>query len=147
MALTPQDVQHLHESVKKLLELWMNTKLVFLKAFSEAEISREHETAFLQLKSEVSRTYRSVANNLPKGLMFDGDKLMEILKNAMTMEHLGRMPVQDRQSYLASWHRIYIMMMRTLGALEVMNSGYFPHMHRDRIKSAKSAGKAKPAKV
>ena len=33
MPLTPPDVEELHEQIKKLLELWMRTKLVFLKAF------------------------------------------------------------------------------------------------------------------
>ncbi len=134
MPLTPPDVEQLHESIKKLLELWMRTKLVFQKAFGEGPLGPEHEAGYMQLKSEISRIYRGVAAQLPKGLQFDGDRMMEMLKNAMTMEHLSNQPLQERQNYFSSWHGIYIKLTRTLGSLEVMRSGYYPHLHRERLK-------------
>ncbi|MCE5230782.1 hypothetical protein LLG95_14490 [bacterium] len=135
MALTVDDVEHLHESIKKLLEAWMRIKLIFQKAFGEGPITPEHENAYLQLKSEVSRLYRMVSDRLPRGLAFEGDKMMEMLKNAMTMEHLSNQGAAERQNYYAGWHRIYLKITRALGALEVMKSGYYPHMHRDRLRS------------
>jgi hypothetical protein len=135
MALTPKDVDELYESNKKLLELWMRTKLVFLKAFGDEEMTREHENTYLQLKSEVSRIFRAIADKLPPGLKFDGDKMMEMLKNAMTMEHLHQQPPGERQNIYRLWHQIYIKLTRTLGALEVMKSGYYPHLHRGRLKT------------
>lgn len=143
MALTPQDVDDLQENIKTLLELWMKIKLVFVKAFGEGEITREHEAGFLQLKSEVSRIYRVVSDKLPPGLKFDGDKAMEILKNAMSMEHLQKLPAGERQNVYKGWHNIYIRLTRTLGALETMKLGYFPHLHRSKLQSRSTIATAK----
>ncbi len=141
MALTPEDVDTLYDSIKKLLEAWMRIKLIFQKAFGEGPITPEHENAYLQLKSEVSRLYRLVSDRLPRGLAFDGDKMMEMLKNAMTMEHLSNQSAAERQTYYSTWHRIYLKITRALGALEVMKSGYYPHMHRERLRSKEPAKK------
>jgi hypothetical protein len=139
MALTPEVVDDLHENSKKMLELWMKIKLVLIKAFGEGEIAREHETAFLQLKSDVSRIYRLISDKLPPGLKFDGDKAMEMLKNAMTMEHLHQLPAGERQNIYKVWHAVYIRLTRTLGALETMKLGYYPHLHRARLQSRHAA--------
>lgn len=139
MALTPLTVDELHEQAKKLLELWMKIKLVFLKAFAEGAITREQEANYLQLKSEISRIYRTVSEKITPGLKFDGEKMMEMLKNAMTMEHISQLPPAERQSINRLWHAIYIKLTRTLGALEVMKSGYYPNLHRARLKSHQAA--------
>jgi hypothetical protein len=141
MALTPLVVDELSEQNKKLLELWMKIKLVFLKAFAEGEITREQEGQYLQLKSEISRIYRVVSEKLPVGLKYDGDKMMDMLKNAMTMEHLQQLPAGERQTLNRLWHQIYIKLTRTLGALDVMKSGYYPHLHRARFKSSQATAK------
>ena len=146
MALTPQDVDKLYDETKKLLELWMRIKLVFLKAFGKEPITKEQENSYLQLKSEISRMYRTMAENLPKGLLFDGGKMQEMLKNAMTMEHLNRQPTSERQSFYGIWHLVYIKLTRTLGALGAMQMGYFPHMHRTLLKSKTFSGKGKKKK-
>ena len=136
MALNPQGVDELQENVKKLLELWMRIKLVFNKAFGEEEATREHEATYLQLKSEISRIYRIISDKLPAGLKFDGDKMLEMLKNAMTMEHLHAQAPSERHVLYRLWHVVYVKLTRTLGALEVMQSGYYPHLHRERLKKA-----------
>lgn len=143
MALTPTDVDELHEQVKKLLEAWMKIKLVFAKAFAEGEITREHEAGYLQLKSDISRIYRVIADKLPPGLRFDGDKALEMLKNAMTMDHLHQLPQAERQNLYKTWHVIYMRLTRTLGALETMKMGYFPHLHRSKLQSRSAAGAKK----
>jgi hypothetical protein len=144
MALTPKDVEELTESMKKLLELWMRTKLVLLKAFGSEPITREHESAFLQLKSDVSRIYRAASNRLSSGLQFEGDKMLEMLKNAMTMGHLQKLSAAEKQNIYVLWHLLYIRMTRTLGALETMKAGYYPHMHRSLLQKmpAKKAAKS-----
>lgn len=147
MALTPLDVDQLTDSVKKLLELWMRTKLVITRAFSTEAITRDHETAFLQLKSDISRIYRGASSRLPSGLKFEGDKMIELLKNAMTMEHLSNQPPIEKQAIFQRWYTVYIRMTRTFGALEVMKAGYYPAVHRGRLKSAtetKSSKKIRP---
>lgn len=143
MALTPKDVDELYENSKKLLEIWMKIKLVMIKAFGEDELTREHETGYLQLKSEVSRILRIIADKLPPGLRFDSDRALELLKNAMSMEHLQKMPPAERQATYKTWHAIYIRLTRSLGALETMKLGYFPHLHRAKLKSRHESGTTK----
>ena len=139
MALSPPEVNDLQETCKKLLGFWMQIKLVFLKAFGAAEISREQESAYMQLKTEISRLNRAASDKLPSGLKFEGEKMMEMLKNAITMEHLRNQPASEKQNINAVWHRLYIKLTRSLGALEVMQSGYYPHVHRSRLKSMAGA--------
>jgi hypothetical protein len=133
MPLIPSQVISLEEAVKKLLEIWMRIKLVFLKAFSDAQVQSEQEKAYLQLKTEISRLYKKVSEELPGGMRFDGDKMMESLKSAMTMDHLKNLPANERQKLLSIWHACYLKLSRTLGALEIMNAGYYPHLHREII--------------
>ena len=135
MAMTPHDVDELQETCKKLLGFWMQMKLVFLKSFSGAEILAEHETAYMQLKTEISRLNRAVSERLTSGLKFEGEKMMEMLKNAINMEHLRNQSANEKQNIYATWHRLFIKLTRSLGALEVMQSGYYPHIHRSRLKS------------
>ncbi len=134
MANTPDELSDLFESVKKLLELWMRIKLVLIKAFGEGEVTREQETAYLQMKSEISRIYRTVSQRLTPGMQFDGDRMMELLKNAMTMEHLHQQPAAEQQGYYATWHAIYVRLTRTLGVLEAMKAGFHPQMFRTALK-------------
>ena len=141
MALTPNDVNELVESVKKLGDMWMRIKLVFIRAFGTAPITREQEGAYLQIKSDLSRTYRAVVSRLPKGLHFDGDKMMEMLKSAITMEHLRDQSPQEKQIFYRTWHQIYIKLSRTAGALEVIQSGYYPQVHRARLAKQTAAKK------
>jgi hypothetical protein len=143
MALTPHTVAELNENVKKLLDLWMRTRLVFIKAFGNQPIDDAQENAYLELKSEIQRLYRTISENITSGLMFDGDKMIETMKNAISMDQLRQQAAKERQSYLATWHQIYIRLTRTLGALEVINAGYYPHEHRSMLQSYKDAGKGK----
>ena len=147
MAFTPVEVAQLKGSVKELLETWMRIKLAFQKAFSREEITPEQENAFLQLKSDLSRHYRSVGSRLPKDLQFDGDQMMEMLKNAISMQHLQNQPVNEKRRIFNFWHQVYVKMTRTLGALETIDEGYFPSLHREALKTPKpKEGKGKKKK-
>ncbi len=130
MALTPPKVAELNQSMKHLLEIWMKIKLAMQRAFGREEITKEHEGAFLKLKSDLSRLYRVVADQLPRELSFEGDQMIELMKNATTMEHLRALPVKEKRNVFSQWHKIYVLMTRTYGAFEVLNEGYYPSLHR-----------------
>ncbi len=133
MPLIPSQVESFEEAVKKILEIWMRIKLVFLKAFSDAGVQSDQEKEYLRLKTELSRLYKKVSEELPGGLQFDGDKMMETLKSAMSMAHLKNLPATERRKILGTWHVCYLKLIRTLGALEVMGLGYYPHLHREIV--------------
>lgn len=147
MALNPVEVNQLYGSVKSLLEIWLRIKLALQKAFAKGELTREQENAFLQLKSELSRNYRPVADKLPKDLQFDGEQMMEMMKNAISMQHLQNLAVNDKRNMFTAWHKIYVKMTRTYGALEVIDQGYYPSIHRDLLKTTKPVAKGKPGKA
>lgn len=150
MALNPTEVAELHTSVKTVLEIWMRIKLAIQKAFGKEEMTKEHEAAFLKLKSDLSRLHRSLSERLPKELQFEGDEMIEMMKNATTMQNLHSLPVSEKRNVFARWHKIYVLMTRTFGALEVINEGYYPRIHRDLLKTPEpgAGNKAKkPAKA
>jgi hypothetical protein len=145
MALTPPEVEELHVSVENLLRIWMKIKLAMQKAFGKDGLAKEHETAFTQLKSELLRVNRTLAERLPKDLSFEAEQMVEMMKNATTMQHLRGLPVAEKRKQFGDWHRIYVLMQRTFGALDVMKEGYYPSLHRalmlPREKRAKAKGR------
>ncbi len=148
MALTPKEVADLNVTMKNLVEVWMRIKLAIQKAFGKGEITKEQEGAFLQLKSDLSRQYRSVADRLPKDLQFDGDQMMDMLKNAISMQHLQNQHINDKRNMFSLWHKVYVKMTRTFGAVEVINEGYYPSLHRDLLRDpAKQKKNVTPKKA
>lgn len=143
MALTPPEVAQITQAVKSLLEIWLKVKLVFQTAFRKGEIQREQENAFLQLKSDLSRNLRVTSDRLPKDLQFDGEVMMEMMKNAISMQHLQNLSVNDKRTIFNQWHRVYIKLTRTYGAVEVIDQGYYPSLHRDLLRTAKPKPKGK----
>lgn len=153
MALTEQkEVLETQHAVKTVLENWMRIKLALQKAFSQGPIVKEHEDAFLKLKSDLSRVNRQLSDKLPSNLGFDSALMMDMMKNATTMQNLHSLPPQERRGMLDQWHKIYILLNRSLGALEVVGEGYYPSLHRSKLitEPLRSAGgkpsTAKPKK-
>ena len=136
MALTPSVVESLEGEIQSLLEMWMRVKLAFVKAYGDAEITPELERGFMQIKTELSAAYRNIEGDLVPGLKFDGEKMAELMKNAINMRHVRRQPTADRTTTFVLWHRIYVKLTRALGALKVIRSGYYPSIHRHRLRLA-----------
>lgn len=134
MALNPKEVEELHHSLKNLLEIWMHIKLAIQKSFGKGPITKEQEQAFLKLKSDLSRLYRIVNDRIPKDLQFDGDEMIDMMKNATTMEHIHALPLTEKRNVFSQWHKIYILLSRSYGAFEVINEGYYPRLHRELLK-------------
>lgn len=145
-----KEVLETQHAVKAVLENWMRIKLAFQKAFSQGPITKDHETAFLKLKSELSRANRQLSERLPTNLGYDSAQMMDLMKNATTLQSLHSLPPQERRNVLAQWHRIYIQLNRSLGALEVVGEGYYPSLHRGKLLTEKprtTAGKSTVAKA
>ncbi len=143
MALNPDDVGELNKLMRSQLEVWMHIKLAIQKAFGKTPITRDHENAFLKLKSDLSRLYRVVSEKVPKELQFEGDDMIDLMKGVTTMAYLNALPLTEKQNILNKWHRIYVLMSRTFGSLEVMSDGYYPRLHRALLKPDQGRGKGK----
>lgn len=146
MAQSISEIQELRASVKSLLEIWMRIKLAMQKAFGKDAITKDHENVFLKLKSDLSRTHRTVHERLPKGLQYDGDDMMEMMKNATSMGYLQTLPVTEKRNIFSKWHKVYVFMSRTFGALEVNGEGYLPSLHRDVMTPKPKSGRGKKKK-
>ena len=146
MALTPKDVALLHADLKKLLEVWMRIKVAIQKAFGKGPFEKDQEQAFLNLKSDLSSMYRCVGEQLPKDLQFDGDSMIELMKNATSLQYVNTLPEGEKRILISKWHKIYTMMTRTFGALEIINEGYYPRLHRHLLGSKKKT-KGKPRRA
>lgn len=137
MALQSKEIAELYDSMKTLLGIWMRIKLAIQRSFGKDPVSTEQEQAFLKLKSDLSRLYRRVGEKLPPELGFEGDEMIEMMKNATTMANLQQLPLTEKRNIFSKWHRIYVLMTRGFGAMEVMNEGYHPRLHRDLLKTKK----------
>jgi len=147
MALNPTEVKELQHLAKNLLKMWMQCKLAFNKAFSEGAIVKENEAAFLKLKAELSRVSKNLQARLPLDLQYDGDSMIDLLKNSTSLQLLHSFPQQERIKVLNNWHSVYVKLNRTMGALEVLDEGYYPRLHRHLISAAGSTKKKKKKKA
>ena len=83
------------------------------------------------------------------------DKIQEILRQSISINHLRGLPKADRASLLISWHAVFVYMSQALGVLQFINEGYDPPPRQRKagtgLKDLKGAaagdsGKKKPKK-
>lgn len=149
MALTPKVVPELQVQGKALLENWMRLRLAFQRAFSKGPIARDHENAFLQLKSELARLNRIFQEQLPQTISYGSEDVADMMKNTTTLQQLHSLPPHERVNIFTQWHKIYVKINRMLGALDMINEGYYPALHRNLLmieKRLPASAKTKKAK-
>ena len=111
---------------KNLLQIWIALKKFFLKANSNEPLTKDDERQFLEMKSEVAKIQRTLGQKLKDALYFGGDKLQNLLRQAISVSHLRNLPVTDKRILYKEWHVIFILVTRVVGALEFIQSGYIP---------------------
>jgi hypothetical protein len=138
---------------QQLLQLWLQTKGFLARAFTETPVSPEEERAFLETKSAVSQYTRTVSQKLPSDVKIGGEKMQELLRQAISISHLRGLPKADKQTLIANWHAAFINLARAVGCLQFIVQGYIPTQKETRAgtgikdlkgkKKKKSAGGAK----
>lgn len=111
---------------QQLLQLWVRLKAFFVKADGTDPISREEEQAFLDTKSEISRSQRTISTKLPLGLSIAPERLQEILRQSISISHVRVMPKSDRAVLLANWHYVFIYLSQAVGGFQLVAEGYDP---------------------
>lgn len=109
-----------------LVNLWLKTRAFFAKSNTEDPIGREEEQAFLESKSEISRCQRALSAKIPPDAVFPGDKMVDLLRQSISIGHLRALPKADRQTLMANWHAVFVQLCRSVGALQFMVEGYIP---------------------
>ena len=106
--------------------LWLRTRQFFAKANAEEPITREDEQQFLEMKSEITKYQRTVTPKMPANVSFGGDRMTELLRQSISISHLRGLPKPDRMALLSTWHTVFILLTRAVGALKFIAEGYTP---------------------
>ena len=124
------------ETGTRLSALWMEFRKHFRRAFGKQEIPAPEEQRFLQLKSEITRVQRVLAQNVPAGLDYGLKTINNLMTQAISIETLRDMPMNDKKSLYEEWHQAYIRIQNMLGVLDVMAEGHQVHFAQKRSQSA-----------
>lgn len=109
------------------LEQWLGFKRFFLKSFTQEPIETEDETAFLEVKSQIARSLRSLSERInEREFYFGGDKAGTLMRQAVSVAHLRSLPAADRRTLYKDWHTIFVHLSRTVGAFKFLSEGYVP---------------------
>lgn len=113
--------------VQSVLEKWVTLKTYLLKGFETGDIAIDDESHFLEIKSDVTRSIRSLSERLGETKLDYGDRIVrELLGKCVSVNHVQGLPLADKRSLLKDWHKAFILMSRTSGALAFLAEGYVP---------------------
>lgn len=114
------------QEAQNLVKLWLNVKKFLVKAMGEDPITKEEEQAFLNAKTEVGRLTRSVGQKVPSDVTVGGEKMQDLLRQAISIAHLRGLPKADKQVLVSNWHASYITLAQAYGCLVFIAEGFIP---------------------
>lgn len=109
---------------RKLLDYWIKLKSFILLAFGDKELTVDHEQQFLALMTGLQKQERAVLQFAPRDIDFGSGKMGDMLRNAISLDHLRDQPESDKEKLYGDWHSIYILMTRAVGAMAFVAEGY-----------------------
>lgn len=136
MQMKPQMVEESRPLADSLLKNWVEFRNFLRLALSSQPITREHDQAFLEIKSAISRNFSQIRNRLPRQLTGSPERMQDLMKSALSVTHVRNMPATDRRQLYAMWHAFYIELCRTQGALKYMqDEKHYPKFEEKSTKS------------
>lgn len=136
MQMKPQIVDESRPLAESLVKNWLEFRKFLRLAISDQPISREHDQAFLEIKSAVSRNYSQLRNRLPRQLAGSPERMQDLMKAALSVTHVRNMPSPDRRGLYAHWHAFYVELCRIAGALKYMaDEKYYPKFEEKNVKA------------
>ena len=120
------------EGFKKLLQLWVSFRKYFQRSFTSEPISRQEEQDFLELKSTLAKSYRALAQRSNELFYYGGDKILEILRQSISVGHLRALPIGDKRTLYTNWHTVFVYLSRTVGAYRFLAEGFVPLVREKR---------------
>jgi hypothetical protein len=130
-------VEETAQELRTMLDLWLKVKHYLQKAVSGEPITREDEGDFLRIKSDGTKYHRILKNKMTdqktriKKLDFNYDRMIDILRSSISIQHLRSLPEADMKRSMTEWHRIYVQLCNALGAYDFLRS--------DQVNLAKAA--------
>lgn len=129
------------EAANSVSALWMEFRKHLRKSFSSQEIQPEEEQRFLEVKSELSRLQRILAQKLPEGAQYGSKEITEVMSSSISIGTVRELPAADKKNLYQRWHECYIAMQRLLGTLDLLREGYPVQfqVHRTRSSNVKES--------
>lgn len=114
--------------VQATLEQWLSFKKYLVVATKNEQVQLEDENNFLEVKSNLARTSRALGEKMKEmGRMELGEKLLkELLNKCVSMSNISNLPPTDKRQLLKDWHKVFIKLSRSIGALKMLSEGYVP---------------------
>jgi hypothetical protein len=111
---------------QQLLNLWLQIKNYLAKAFTDTPVEPQEERSFLEAKSAVSQYTRTVSQKLPPEVQIGGERMQDLMRQAISISHLRSLPKADKQVLISNWHAAFISLARAVGCLQFIVEGYQP---------------------
>lgn len=104
--------------------LWLDFRKVVRRAFSNQPSAMDEEQKFLDLKSNLARYQRILAQRLPEGFRYGGKGMTDLMGQAISIGGLREMPAQDKKGVYERWHRAHISLQHLIGILDLLQEGF-----------------------
>jgi len=102
---------------QEFLDLWVKFFDMMVAARRTEELTPQHETAFLAVKSELARRHKVLEQNLGTDYNLDANT-MNIVGQAISLASLCSSSDIAMKKMENEWHRVYISINETLGVLQ-----------------------------
>ncbi len=109
------DAEDRIKEIQEMHKIWLQIRNLLVKANTHQPITAEDEKRFLEFKSEASKIQRILHNKIGERVSFGSEKIIDLLRRAVSLNQARQLPENDRREILANWHAIYILITRTLG--------------------------------
>ena len=102
--------------LKEYSELWQQFFTFFSDSLAERQITAQEEQEFSQIVSILALNQFKMAE-LTKDVFKDGPKVLDILKDSVSLVHLKSLPENSFNKLQVDWHTLFISMNKGLGKL------------------------------
>jgi hypothetical protein len=125
--------------IQTTLEQWLTFKKYLMHAYNNEDVLPEHESSFLEIKSNLARSSRALNEKLKEmGRMDLGEKVLkELLSKCVSVQTISTLPPPDKRQLVKDWHKVFIKMSRAIGALKMLSEGYTPEEATKKKKKGK----------
>jgi hypothetical protein len=114
----------LMETAGKIAMHWSEFRKTIRRAFANQPVGANEEQHFLELKSNLARLQRIMAQRLPEGFRYGAKGMTELMAQAISISSLREMPTPDKKAIYGRWHQVHISLQHLLGMLDLLGEGY-----------------------
>jgi hypothetical protein len=131
----PSKTDELVSAAENVVSLWVEFRKCFRRAFGSHEITSEEEQHFLEIKSNLSRLQRVLAQRLPEGFKHGSKGITELMAQCVSIASLRELPVNDKKGLYQEWHKAFISLQNLRGILDMMEEGHHIDFETTKAKS------------